>query len=137
MNDDPKSNILIKDNSIQLAGSEMRPVISENLPSTTFENNTYYTDADSDQWFRINGANYSFDEWKSLSGDVESLDEQQTYIEPERTFETYLDSIGFGSSIDAFVDSAMSQPTRAWSENFSAKRINTYIREGYSNTTCN
>lgn len=137
MNDDPKSNILIKDNSIQLAGSEMRPVITENLASTTFENNTYYTDADDDQWFRVNGANYSFDEWQSMSGDIESIDEKQSYIEPERTFETYLDSIGFGSSIDAFVQSAMNQPTRTWSENFSAKKINAYIREGYGNTTCN
>lgn len=137
MNDEPKSNILIKDNSIQLAGSEMRPVISENLPSTRFENNTYYTDADNDQWFRVNGGNYSFDEWESLSGDFESLNERQSYIEPERTFETYLDSIGFGSSIDAFVRSAMDQPTRTWSENFSAERINAYIREGYGNTTCN
>ena len=57
-------------------------------------------------------------------------------MEPERTFETYLDSIGFGSSIDSFVRSAMEQPTRTWSENFSAKRINAYIREGYGNTTC-
>ena len=137
MNDDPKSNILIKDNSIQLAGSEMRLVISENLPSTTFQNNTYYTDADDDQWFRVNGENYSFDEWETLSGDVESLNQKKAYIEPERTFETYLDSIGFGTSIDAFVRSAMDQPTRTWSENFSAKRINAYIREGYGNTTCN
>jgi len=137
MNSDPKSNIRIFDNNVQLAGSMMRPIISENIASTEFDNNVYFSGAEDDQWFRVDGDNNSFDSWQVISGDVGSSVNEQDFSQPERSFETYLSSIGISSNIDDFIDAVIGQPENAWDERFSAVKINSYIREGYGNTTCN
>lgn len=137
MNSDPKSNIRIFDNNVQLAGSMMRPVISDNIASTDFDNNVYFSGADDDQWFRVDGDNNSFDSWQVISGDIGSSVEQRDFSQPERSFETYLSSIGMSSNIDDFIDAVRGQPENTWDERFSAVKINSYIREGYGNTTCN
>jgi len=136
MNSDPKSNIRIFDNNIQLAGSKIRPVISENVASTEFDNNVYFSGADLDQWFRVDGNNNSFDSWQDLSGDMGSSIEQQYFSQPERSFESYLSSIGLGASLDDFIEAVSSQSEHTWDERFSALTINRYIKQGYGNTTC-
>ena len=136
MNSDPKSNIRIFDNNIQLAGSKIRPVISENIASTEFDNNVYFSGADLDQWFRVDGNNNSFDSWQDLSGDMGSSIEQQYFSQPERSFESYLSSIGLGASLDDFIEAVSSQSEHTWDERFSALTINRYIKQGYGNTTC-
>lgn len=136
MNSDPKSNIRIFDNNIQLAGSKIRPVISENVASTEFDNNVYFSGADLDQWFRVDGNNNSFDSWQDLSGDMGSSIEQQYFSQPERSFESYLSSIGLGASLDDFIEAVSSQSEHTWGERFSALTINRYIKQGYGNTTC-
>ena len=130
-----KENISIERNNVQLDQGMLRVIVAEQIDSISFEGNKYYSILEMSEWFRSDGENYPYSEWLSISGDEATL-VQDVFLEPKRTFETYLDSIGFGSSIDAFVNSAMEQPARTWSENFSAKKINAYIREGYGNTTC-
>lgn len=136
INDEPKSNIRVFANNFQLTGSSMRAVITENIESSTFQDNIYNSGADSDQWFRVNGDSLSFDDWQAVAGDFSSSTEKSNFSEPERDFKTYLVSIGLNPSIEEFVDSASSQPERTWDERFSAKKINDYIRQGYGNTRC-
>lgn len=136
MNEDPKSNIRVSGNNFQLTGSLMRPIITENVESSTFENNIYNSEAESDQWFRVNGDNLSFTEWQSVANDNSSSTDKSNFSEPERDFKTYLASIGLNPTIDDFVDSASDQPERTWNEQFSAKKINDYIRQGYGYTSC-
>lgn len=130
-----KENISVEENNVQLDQGMLQVIVAEQLDSITFRGNRYFSTLEKSEWFRSDGINYPYSEWQSISGDDATL-AQDIFLEPKRTFETYLDSIGFGSSIDAFVRSAMEQPARTWSENFSAKRINAYIREGYGNTIC-
>lgn len=137
VDDDPKSNISITDNNIQLSGGKMLPVIVDETVAGRFQNNRYYTGSDVEQWFRVAGVDYSYDDWLTLAGDTGSSNEQQTFDAPERSFETYLTSIGLSPNINAFVEAATNLPPRTWDERFSAAKINTYIREGYGNTTCN
>ena len=131
----PKANIQVSENNIQLLNSNMHIVIADQLNSITFEGNNYFSAIDSTEWFRSDGVNHDITEWRSLSGDVSSNVVQDSFLQPQRTFETYLSSIG-SSSIDDFVEDAANQSSGVWSESFSAKKINTYIREGYGNTTC-
>ena len=133
---DPKSNIVVSMNNIQLQDSSLRVVIAEQLDSIVFEDNKYFSYLVDTDWFRADQVNYDITEWGLRSGDVSSIVEQDNFLQPKRTFETYLSSIG-SASINAFVDAAAHQSSRVWGEEFLAKRINAYIREGYGNITCN
>ena len=132
----PKTNIKVRDNNIQLADSKMLPLIVETVTPGMFENNTYFTGSDLTNWFRAEDDSYSYEDWVTLAADSGSSNEQQIFLSPERTFETYLSSIGLSPDIDAFVESIANLPVRTWDDRFSAAKINTYIREGYGNTTC-
>ena len=136
VNPEPKVNILIAENNIQLINSSMRLIVASQLDSITFQENNYFSALHESEWFRSGDTNYDVSGWNSVSGDITSTVGQDYFLQPKRTFETYLDSIG-SSSMDTYIEEASNQSPRVWSENFSAKRINAYIREGYGNTTCN
>jgi hypothetical protein len=137
IDDAPKSNINVRDNNIQLSGSKMLPVIVESGDVSMFESNTYFTDSDPEEWFSADGVTYSYENWLLLASETGSSNEQQVFLAPERNFETYLSSIGIEPNVDSFIDSLLDLPAHTWDERFSAEKINTYIREGYGNTTCN
>ncbi len=136
VDDSPKTNIKVRDNNIQLVDSQMLPLIVETVIPGMFENNIYFTSSDLTNWFRADEESYSYDDWVTLATDAGSSNEQQIFQSPERTFETYLSSIGLSPDIDTFVESIANLPVRTWDDRFSAETINTYIREGYGNTTC-
>lgn len=136
MNSDLKSNIRVFGNNFQLGDSYMRPIITDNVGSTSFSNNNYYSRAEDDQWFRVDGDNLTYSEWQEISNDSGSATERSSYSQPERDFKTYLVSIGLNPNIDEFVEAASSQAERSWDERFSASKINDYIRQGYGNSRC-
>jgi len=132
----PKSNILLSENNIQLEDSNLRVLIGDSLNSIIFDQNEYFSALESMDWFSSESVSYDIDSWRIAAKDTNSTVRQDSFLEPKRTFETYLSSIG-SLSIDAFVRSIIDQPIRTWDENFSSQKINQYIREGYGNTTCN
>ena len=132
----PKSNITISGNSIQLTESNMRVIVADHLESVSFDGNKYYSGLDGAEWFHSNGVSYDIDAWRSLSGDVNSTVGEDAYLEPRRTFETYLLSIGLSESIDDFTQQAVNQSKTNWRSDLSAQSVLNYIREGYGNTKC-
>jgi len=132
----PKNNIKVRDNDIQLSDSKMVPVIAHAIGSASFSYNTYFSDADEDNWFRVDGKSYSYNDWVTLTGDSGSTNQQHTFLSPERSFETYLSSIGLSPDIDSFIEAVADLPVRNWDSRLSAARINAYIREGYGNIMC-
>lgn len=136
VNKGPKEEIKITDNFIQLVDSKMRPMVSDSIDQTTFQNNKYFSEADLDVWFRTNGKDYSFDNWNSLVVDAGSSSEELSFLDSERTFETYLLSIGINPTIADFVAEASKQSKLNWRRALTAQQINEYIREGYGNVSC-
>ena len=137
LDNDPKSNITITENNIQLAGSNMFPVIVDDIYEELFQSNTYFTGSEADAWFRVEGVNYSYDDWLVLVGESGSSSERQTFSAPERTFESYLTTIGLDPNVDAFIAAFSAIPPGTWDDRFSVVQINSYIRGGYGNITCN
>lgn len=130
-----KTDIAVSLNNIQLSDSNMRVVVTDQLDSVEFNENKYFSGLEEAQWFGSGGSDYDISAWRSMATDTSSEVIKDVFLEPKRTFETYLHSIGM-DSIDVFVDSIMAQSIGSWNENFSAKKINKYIREGYGNITC-
>jgi hypothetical protein len=131
----PKTDILVAENNIQLVDSNMRIFVSNQSAMVTFRDNRYFSSLSADEWFSSEEVLYSFESWLLVSDDTNSVAIQDSFVEPRRTFETYLNTAG-SQSIDTFVDSAYSQPIRTWATDYSADVINDYIRNGYGNTVC-
>jgi hypothetical protein len=136
VNSSPKENVTISKNNIQLANSKMRVLVVDQLDSIKFEGNNYFSGLISNEWFRSLGVNYDIDGWRTASGDINSTVGQASFLEPKRTFETYLSSIGLGTSIDAFSQQAANQSRSNWSRDLTAEAISDYIREGYGGLAC-
>ena len=136
INSEPKANIRISRNNIQLVGSNMRAVIADQLDSVSFEENRYFSSLDSGEWFRSLGVNYDIDGWRPVSGDTNSTVDQDSFLTPKRTFETYLSSIGLSQSIDDFSQQVANQSKSNWSRDFTAQSVIDYIRDGYGGIKC-
>ena len=132
----PKTNIRVRYNNIQLSESKMVPAIIDMINPGTFSNNIYFSDAAEENWFRVDDMSYSYDDWVTLVDDSGSVSEKIFFLSPERSFETYLNSIGLSPNIDSFIEAVADLSVRTWDDRFSANGINTYIREGYGNISC-
>jgi hypothetical protein len=136
VNSDPKKNIRISGNNIQLVDSNMRVLIADQIDSVVFEENKYFSDLDSDEWFRSQDVSFDIDAWRSVSSDTNSTVEEDSFLEPKRTFETYLSSIGLSQSIDEFSQQAANQTKSNWNRDFTAQAVLDYIRQAYGNVKC-
>ena len=136
VNSSPKENITISKNNIQLANSKMRVLVTDPLDSIKFEGNNYFSGLISNEWFGSLGVNYDIDGWRTASGDINSTVGQASFLEPKRTFETYLSSIGLAQSIDDFMEQAVNQSKDNWNQDITAQAVITYIREAYGNLIC-
>ena len=136
VNSDPKENIRISGNNIQLVDSNMRVLIADQIDSVVFEENKYFSDLDSAEWFRSQDVSYDIDAWRPVSSDTNSTVEEDSFLEPKRTFETYLSSIGLSQSIDEFSQQAANQTKSNWNRDFTAQAVLDYIRQAYGNVKC-
>ncbi len=62
-----------------------------------------------------------------------------SYVDPDRTIETYLASLGLTTDTDRFVAELKQQSKFNWNEALTAATINHYIRQGFclsGNTGC-
>jgi len=132
----PKANIHISGNNIQLADSNMRIFVSDQQGSIVYDGNKYHSDLDSAEWFRLLDTNYDIDAWRAISDDINSAVGKDSFLEPRRTFETYLSSIGLSQSINEFMEQAVIQSKGNWNKDFTADSVLAYIREAYGDVSC-
>jgi len=132
----PKEEIRITDNLLQLVDSKLRPIFADEIEQLTFTANKYFSEADEDLWFRAGGVDYDFQSWASYADDISSSAVQHEMLDPERSFETYLLTIGVNPTVDAFVAEIKKQTKYNWRQEFTAKVINEYIKEGYGGESC-
>jgi hypothetical protein len=126
-----QSGITFFNNEIDASGNE-RLVLSTLTESGGFHDNYFYSTADESNWFSINDTKYSsLDDYRTATGDNTSVAEARSYVDPERTLETYLSSIGYASDMDSFISEAKQQSKFHWRNALTAITINAYIREGF------
>jgi len=100
----------------------------------TFANNAYFNDPSAAGWFRLGSKSYGFDAWATLVNEVGSTATAPSFPDPERTIESYQQSLGLSASHDAFIAEALKQSRFNWREQFTAKAVNAYIRAGFGLT---
>ena len=70
------------------------------------------------------------------ANDTSSTVIRDSFMEPQRTFETYLTSIGLPESLDSFVEARAKQSKAGWSADLTANSFVSYIQDGYGNLMC-
>lgn len=134
INSNPKSNITVFNNEIQLLGeTNSTLVIADDNPSaTSFSYNVYFSESKSAEWMKLNGNFLDFDSWVLESGDIGSRVEKLDYLDPGRTIETYSASLGHEPTLEAFIEEVKKQSKFNWHPEYTAEAVNSYIREGFT-----
>jgi hypothetical protein len=96
-----------------------------------FGNNYFQSAANKSQWFIVNGATASLDNYRAAARDTTSVAGKRRYVAPERTIETYLTSIGRARDMDSFVAELRTQSKFHWVPALGANAINSYFRAGF------
>ena len=133
---DPKSNVMLLDNNIQLSGSKLKVIDAYDTSALTFQGNKYFSGAEPEIWFGVDGLDESFSSWVELTGDINSTVGKDEFSDPPRSFETYLLLIGASTSIGTFTELVASQSRSGWRQDLTAGAILRYIRDGYGGQEC-
>jgi len=59
---------------------------------------------------------------------------QTGYLDPERSVETYMASLGGNATLAAFLDAAGNQSKTNWNPQYTADAVNSYIEAGFATT---
>ncbi len=127
------SNMLISGNKIHISQDSGFTINSDYqlLGKWTLANNIYFSDKDINSMFRLELVNKTLDEWQIATGDNSAFD-QFDFPDPSRTIETYQESLGATPTIDAFIASCRAQDRFSWNYNYTAKKVNKWLKAGYS-----
>ncbi|MBU0622620.1 MAG: hypothetical protein KJ795_12320 [Gammaproteobacteria bacterium] len=107
-------------------------LVSYTLESNAgFGNNYFHSTRNAAQWFLLNNTYSSLDQYKTAAGDTTSVAGERIYVDPSRTIETYLTSLGRPTDMDSFVAALTAQSSRNWIPALGAAAINDYIRAGF------
>lgn len=123
-----QSDIKFFNNEIQ--GSRL--MFNDLTESGIFHDNYYSSTLDQSRWFTATGATYvSLADYRTRTGDTTSIAETRTYVDPNRTLETYLTSLSIATDMDSFVAELVQQSKFNWRPELGADALNTYIRNGF------
>lgn len=102
-------------------------VVEDNIASnrTDSGNNSGITNASGDN---ISVRRNIQHEWGGGIGDMPRM---SSWVDPDRDLASYNASLGGASSMEAFLEIAMSRPWGTWDHRYTAQAINAYIREGF------
>lgn len=88
------------------------------------------------QWFSERGSAWfstgDYASWVSATGETNSSTQETPFNDPERTLETYMQSLGQMPTIQAFVSNAANESSVNWSGNYTGKTLNRYLRAGFT-----
>lgn len=97
--------------------------------------NEFYNINPSDRDFAIGGAYYDLAGWMAQVGDMTSVENQVSYVDPLRTPQLYVDHLEQlppgTSTFQDFVDIVLGQSMEDWDPRYTAGAINAWIRAGF------
>ncbi|MCB9651792.1 MAG: hypothetical protein H6730_35120 [Deltaproteobacteria bacterium] len=133
---DGSSNIHVHDNVLHQPNGGFLVATFANPVGLRLENNTYWSAAPNppDVWSRgwyFIARSTTTEEWQAATGETGMQEGRVTYVDPDRTIETYMASIGETPTYEAYIDLALKQSKHAWRPELTAPVINDYIRAGF------
>ena len=130
------TGVEIFDNILQQPNGGFLVGTNNDAAGATLHDNVYYSaapdppDVWSRGWFSL-GSSVSMTEWLATTGETAATVEQVTFVDPDRTIETYAESIGLQPTYEAFITEAIGQSKYNWRPELTAEAVNAYIRAGF------
>lgn len=131
---DEFENIQVEGNLIQMKNSKLRPIRVNSLEEINFKNNTYFSNAEIDDWFRVGTTDYNFSDWQLISNEVGATNTAVEVIVPERSIDSYASSLGL--SFEQLKENLLDQSRDLWQQEYTVDSIAGYIRDGYGSYNC-
>lgn len=132
----PSANISVHDNAIQQVNGGFVLASQSGVSGLTLTANTYYSAAPnppdiwSRGWYQF-GRSVSQDDWRAGTGESSSVEARINYVDPDRSVESYMLSLGLVGTYEAFIEGAVTNSKHEWHPEFLAASVNDYIRAGF------
>jgi len=131
-------NVHVYDNQFQCQIYPNTLAIVEDFEGLKFERNTWFTIAEAEP-FRVgegdNQRGAGFEQWVAASGEKGARFQRVDYPDAERSIENYMRKLGYRGTDEelyaTFFAEARKMRRGAWRPEFTARRINDHLREGF------
>ena len=128
-------NVLDAYNIVSNANTDGKIVKTrEVISGITHRDNKYHSSRPAAEWFNYNGSDTDKAGWDSSTGDTGSTTTPITFVDPNRTIETYMTTLGQTATLAEFIEKCKQQGNGAWDRDYTARYINAYCRAGYKET---
>jgi hypothetical protein len=136
------NNVEVHHNVIQQPNGGFLMLSENRAAGVRLHDNTYWSaapdppDTWSRGWFSL-GRSVSLEEWLEATGEPrgQTIVEEVQFLDPNRTIETYMASLGEDASYDAFIEHAIHQSKYNWRTEYTAEAVRAYIRAGFDMKT--
>ena len=126
------TNVLDAHNIVSNANTDGHVVKQREIISgITHRDNKYYSSRPAGEWFDYDGSDVDKAGWDSSTGDTGSTTTPITFVDSNRTIETYMTSLGQTPTLAEFIEKCKLQGNGTWDNNYTARYINAYFRAGY------
>lgn len=131
---DEFDDVNIQNNVIQMSNSRLRPIKVYSLDGLTFAQNTYFSDADDEYWFKIGTENYSFQSWLDKTGELGAQATKVPLTMPIRSIESY--AAVNGMTLEEMISGMIHQSRSQRQRGYTVDAIFEYIENGYGTYSC-
>ena len=131
---DELDDVNIQNNVIQMSNSRLRPIKVYSLDGLTFAQNTYFSDADDEYWFKIGTENYSFQSWLDKTGELGAQATKVPLTMPIRSIESY--AAVNGMTLEEMISGMIHQSRSQRQRGYTVDAIFEYIENGYGTYSC-
>jgi hypothetical protein len=128
----PLGPMLVENNTLWQTNSGVLVSDAMGFAQFTYRGNRYHSNANASSWFKRLSSAKSYTQWVNESGETGSVASPPGWRDPDRTIETYMQSMQMTGTLDAFMQEARRQSRTSWRRPFTAAGVNEYIREGFS-----
>ena len=125
------SNVCILQNAIQSPSNAAKLVSATSVAGCQFASNTYWSAISTSTWFTLQGTNCSLAVWAQRAGEIGAEARAIVYPYPDRTVESYAQTLGVTGSIGSFTAEVRKQSKQTWRPEYMAHAVNEYIRRGF------
>ncbi len=126
------SNMVVTGNTIQIEKDSGYTMYTDYniLGKWEITNNFYYSDRQASSQFRYGSEYMTLAEWSAATGDNSTF-KHVSFPDSSRSIETYQSKLGAVPTIDAFIASCRAQDRFNWNKNYTAKKVNKWIKAGF------